>query len=158
MRFKTAAATAFAVRATAGIAPGALAQTEDAEHTINPTRESFLEAALERIGQFDVVIDNVGPQGDDDGGVPHGGTVVAMGYVDPTLEIPSYDIVIREKQVVGTRALMRMEFREIVQLVSSGTSVPDIGELVPISQVNEAFEKLRSWRCLTRAVLTLPFD
>ena len=76
--------------------------------------------------------------------MPHGGTVVAMGYVDPTLEIPSYDIVIREKQVVGTRALMRMEFREIVQLVSSGTSVPDIGELVPISQVNEAFEKLRS--------------
>jgi D-arabinose 1-dehydrogenase-like Zn-dependent alcohol dehydrogenase len=58
--------------------------------------------------------------------------------------IPSYDIVIREKQVVGTRALTRMEFREIVQLVNSGTSVPDIGELVPISQVNEAFEKLRS--------------
>jgi D-arabinose 1-dehydrogenase-like Zn-dependent alcohol dehydrogenase len=64
----------------------------------------------------------------------NGGMVVAMGcYVDPTLEIPSYDIVICEKQVVGTRALTRMEFREIVQLVNSGTSVPDIGELVPIS-------------------------
>jgi D-arabinose 1-dehydrogenase-like Zn-dependent alcohol dehydrogenase len=66
------------------------------------------------------------------------------GYVDPTLEIPSYDIVLREKQVVGTRALTRIEFREIVELVNSGTSVPDIGELVPISQVNEASEKLRS--------------
>jgi D-arabinose 1-dehydrogenase-like Zn-dependent alcohol dehydrogenase len=51
-----------------------------------------------------------------------------------------------------------MEFREIVQLVNSGTSVPDIGELVPISQVNEAFEKLRSGRYPTRAVLTLAFD
>jgi D-arabinose 1-dehydrogenase-like Zn-dependent alcohol dehydrogenase len=54
----------------------------------------------------------------------NGGIVVAMGYVDPTLAIPSYDIVIREKQVVGTRALTRMEFREIVQLVDSGTSCP----------------------------------
>ena len=51
-----------------------------------------------------------------------------------------------------------MEFREIVQLVNSGTSVPDISELVPISQVNEAFEKLRSGRYPTRAVLTLAFD
>ena len=138
----------------------ALAQIENAEHTINPTRESFLEAALERIGQFDVVIDNVGPQGDDDrggAGVPQRRHGCRHGYVETTLEVPSYDIVIREKQAVGTRARTRMEFRGIVQLVSSGTSVPDIGELVPISQVNEAFEKLRSGRCLTRAVLTLPF-
>src|SRR5207244_3806810 len=35
------------------------ARSFGAEHTINPTRESFLEAAR-RIGPFDVVIDNVG--------------------------------------------------------------------------------------------------
>jgi threonine dehydrogenase-like Zn-dependent dehydrogenase len=86
MRFKTAAATAFAVRATAGIAPSARAQMMEAVQACR-----------------------------------NGGTVVAMGYVDPTLEIPSYDIVIRQTQVVGTRALKRIKFREIVQLVNFGT-------------------------------------
>jgi hypothetical protein len=54
MRFKTAAATAFAGRATAGIAPSALAQMMEAVQAWH-----------------------------------NGGMVVAMGYVDPTLEIPS---------------------------------------------------------------------
>jgi hypothetical protein len=98
VRFKTAAATAFAVHATAGLAPSALAQTEDAEHTINPTRKGFLEAALERIGQLGVVIDKVGPQGDDHGGgagEPQRRHGIAMVYVDPMLENPSYDFVVR---------------------------------------------------------------
>jgi 2-desacetyl-2-hydroxyethyl bacteriochlorophyllide A dehydrogenase len=131
-----------------------------ADHTINPTRESLLAAAKERIGPFDVVIDNVGLKEtlfEAVQAVRNGGTVVAMGYVDPKLEIPSYDIVIREKRVVGTRALTRMEFREVVALVNSGAFVPDIGELVPIGRVNEAFDNLRQGRYLTRTVLTLPF-
>jgi 2-desacetyl-2-hydroxyethyl bacteriochlorophyllide A dehydrogenase len=137
------------------------ARSFGAEHTINPTRESFLTAAKERIGPFDVVIDNVGRKEtmmEAVQAVRNGGMVVAMGYVDPTLEIPSYDIVIREKQVVGTRALTRMEFREVVALVNSGAFDPDIGELVPISRINEAFDNLRNGRYLTRTVLTLPFD
>ena len=75
----------------------------------------------------------------------------------PNYRPDSYDIVIREKRVVGTRALTRMEFREVVALVNSGAFVPDIGELVPIGRVNEAFDNLRQGRYLTRTVLTLPF-
>ena len=88
----------------------------------------------------------------------NGGKVIAMGYVDPILEIPSYDIVIREKQVLGSRALTRAEFREVVGLVNSGALDPDIGDLVPISRINEAFDNLRHGRYLTRTVLMLPFD
>ena len=87
----------------------------------------------------------------------NGGKVVAMGYVDPVLEIPSYEIVIKEKQVVGSRALTRAEFREVVGLVNSGQLDPDIGELIPIRQINEALENLRNGRYLTRSVLMLPF-
>jgi 2-desacetyl-2-hydroxyethyl bacteriochlorophyllide A dehydrogenase len=132
-----------------------------AEHTINPTRESLLDAVRTRIGPLDVVVDNVGRKDtvfEAVQAVRNGGRVVAMGYVDPTFEIPSYDIVIKEKQVLGTRALTRSEFRELVGLINSGQLDPDVGELVPISRVNEALDNLRQGRYLTRTVLIPPFD
>jgi propanol-preferring alcohol dehydrogenase len=136
------------------------ARSFGAQHTINPGRESFLDAVRQRIGSFDVVVDNVGRKEtvfDAIAACRNGGKVVAMGYVDPVLEIPSYDIVIKEKQVLGSRACTRGEFREIVGLVNSGQLDPDIGERVRIRDVNEALDNLRHGRYLTRTVLMLPF-
>jgi propanol-preferring alcohol dehydrogenase len=132
-----------------------------AAHTINVGRESFLPRARELVGGFDVVVDNVGIKETVREAVAacrNGGKVIAMGYVEPTLEIPSYDIVIREKQVLGSRGITRSEFRDVVQLVNTGQLVPDTGELVPIGQINAALEHLRQGRYVTRAVLALPFD
>jgi 2-desacetyl-2-hydroxyethyl bacteriochlorophyllide A dehydrogenase len=132
-----------------------------ATHAINPTRESFLELAKRVVGGFDVVVDNVGIKETLREAVTacrNGGTVVAMGYVEPMVEIPSYDVVIREKRVVGSRGVSRSEFREVVGLVNTGRIDPDVGERVPIARVNEAFENLRAGRYLTRTVLMLPFD
>jgi 2-desacetyl-2-hydroxyethyl bacteriochlorophyllide A dehydrogenase len=131
-----------------------------AEHVINPRRESFIDASRHRLGSYDVVVDNVGIRDTVFQAVQacrNGGKVVAMGYVDAALEIPSYEIVIKEKQVVGSRALTRSEFREVVALVNSGQLDPDIGELIPIRRINEALENLRNGRYLTRSVLILPF-
>lgn len=136
------------------------ARSFGAQHTINPGRESFLDAVRQRIGNFDVVVDNVGLKQTVFEAVAacrNGGKVIAMGYVDPVLEIPSYDIVIKEKQVLGSRACTRGEFRELMALVNSGQLDPDIGELVPIRKINEAFDNLRHGRYLTRTVLMLPF-
>ena len=132
-----------------------------AAHTINPSRESFLDAARKVAGSFDVVVDNVGVKETLREAVAscrNGGTVVAMGYVEPSLEIPSYDVVIREKRVVGSRGVSRSEFREVVRLVNTGQLDPDVGEHVPIASVNEAFDNLRAGRYLTRTVLMLPFE
>lgn len=112
-------------------------------------------------GGFDVVIDNVGRGHsvfDAVNACRHGGTVVAMGYVDQALDIPSYEIVIHEKRVLGSRAITRAEFRDLVTLVNDGRLDPDIGELVPIANVNDALSKLRAGQYLTRTVLMLPFD
>jgi 2-desacetyl-2-hydroxyethyl bacteriochlorophyllide A dehydrogenase len=132
-----------------------------AAHTVNPARQSFLDLAQKVVGGFDVVLDNVGIKETLREAVTacrNGGTVVAMGYVEPALEIPSYDIVIREKRVVGSRGVSRSEFREVVRLVNSGRLDPDVGERVPMARVNEAFESLRAGRYLTRTVLMPPFD
>jgi D-arabinose 1-dehydrogenase-like Zn-dependent alcohol dehydrogenase len=73
------------------------------------------------------------------------------------MEIPSYEIVIREKQVIGSRAVTRSEFREVVNLVNSGRLDPHIGEVIPIRYVNEALENLKNGKFLTRSVLKHPF-
>ena len=84
--------------------------------------------------------------------------MVVVGYVDPVLEAPFYDIVIKEKQVLGSRASTRSEFREVVNLFNTGKLDPDIGELIPIHQINQALENLKNGKYLTRSVLILPFD
>jgi 2-desacetyl-2-hydroxyethyl bacteriochlorophyllide A dehydrogenase len=132
-----------------------------AAHTINPGRENFLEAARKLGRGFDVVLDNVGRGHsllEAVAACRNGGTVVAMGYVDPRLEVPSYEIVIKEKRVLGSRAITRSGFREVVQLVNAGRLDPDIGELIPIARVNEAMEHLQAGHYIARSVLMLPFD
>jgi D-arabinose 1-dehydrogenase-like Zn-dependent alcohol dehydrogenase len=88
----------------------------------------------------------------------NGGKVVSLGYVDSKLEALFYDVVIREKQILGARGVSRKEFREVMGLVNAGLLDPDIGEIIPISQVNKAMEDLERGEFLTRSVLRLPFD
>lgn len=139
----------------------ARARALGADETINTDREDFLTAVRERIGAFDVVVDTIG-QGrslhDAVVACRSGGRVVALGYVDPTLAIPSYEITIREKRVVGSRAISRAEFRELVGLVNRGQLDPDVDARIPAGRVNEALDDLRHGRFLTRAVLVPPFD
>ncbi len=132
-----------------------------ADQIINTQRDHFLTTARRMIGSFDVVIDNIGIREsvlDAIAACKNGGKVVVVGYVDPVLEAPFYDIAIKEKQVLGSRASTRSEFREVVNLVNTGQLDPDIGELIPIHQVNQALENLKNGKYLTRSVLILPFD
>jgi propanol-preferring alcohol dehydrogenase len=136
-----------------------LAKSVGADQTINTKRENLADMA-KKMGGFDVVADLIGTRESILEAVTacrNGGRVVALAYVDPRLEIPSYDIVIREKQVVGSRAITRSEFREVVNLVNSGKLESHIGELIPIGQVNSALENLKNGKYLTRSVLILPF-
>jgi 2-desacetyl-2-hydroxyethyl bacteriochlorophyllide A dehydrogenase len=131
-----------------------------ADCVINTDRDEFVATARARVGPFDVVVDTIG-QGrsllDAVRACRNGGRVVALGYVDPTLEIPSYEITIKEKQVVGSRAASRSEFRDVVRLVNAGRLDPDVGERIPAARVNQALDDLKHGRFLTRSVLILPF-
>jgi alcohol dehydrogenase, propanol-preferring len=136
-----------------------LAKSIGADLTINTKRENLPEIA-KKMGGFDVVADLIGTRESILEAVTlcrNGGRVIALAYVDPRMEIPSYEIVIREKQVIGSRAVTRSEFREVVNLVNSGKLDPHIGELIPIRHVNEALENLKNGKFLTRSVLMHPF-
>lgn len=136
------------------------ARSFGADVTIDVTREGFVEAARRAVGAFDVVVDTVGMGRSLVDAVTvcrNGGRVVAMGYVDPELPIPSYEITIREKRVLGSRGLSRAEFRDVVRLVNEGRLDPDVGEIIPARLVNQALADLRAGRFLTRSVLRMPY-
>lgn len=131
-----------------------------AKRTINPNNENLIDAANELDGGFDVVIDNVGRSDSFLKSVSAccpGGRVIAMGYVENELSIPAYDVVIREKKVMGSRSISRTEFKEVVEWVNRGDLDPDIGEIVPIDEINTAYEKLKRGEYLTRTVLLTTF-
>jgi D-arabinose 1-dehydrogenase-like Zn-dependent alcohol dehydrogenase len=139
----------------------AMAAGLGADLLIDSSKEDFLPKIMKEMGPLDVVVDTIGTRES----LPmameacrRGGKVVVLGYVSPTLEIPSYDLVIREKRVLGSRGVTRNEFREVVGLVNSGRLDPDIGEIIPMAQVNEAFAGLESGKFFTRSVLVVPFD
>ena len=78
-----------------------------ADCVINTDRDELVATARELVGPFDVVVDTIGMGRsllDAVTACRNGGRVVALGYVDPTLAIPSYEVTIKEKQVVGSRA------------------------------------------------------
>ena len=136
-----------------------LARSIGADLTVNTKRENLAEVA-KKMGGFDVVADLIGTRESILEAVTlcrNGGKVIALAYVDPRMEIPSYEIVIREKQVIGSRAVTRSEFREVVNLVNNGRLDPHIGEIIPIRHVNEALENLKNGKFLTRSVLQHPF-
>jgi propanol-preferring alcohol dehydrogenase len=138
-----------------------MAKAIGADLTINTERNDFVEAAKKAVGQFDVVVDCIGTKESMTHAVSscrNGGRVIALGYVDSKLEAMYYDVVIREKQILGSRSVSRKEFREVMGLVNAGLLDPDIGEIIPISQVNGAMEGLERGEFLTRSVLRLPFD
>ena len=87
----------------------------------------------------------------------NGGKLVEVGFVEPFFQVPFYDIVVREKQILGSRASSRSDFREVVDLVNRGRSIRSIGESIPMGQVNQALENLKNGKYLTRNALVLPF-
>lgn len=137
------------------------ALTLGAQGVVNPARVDLAQAAARHGTGFDVVIDIVGKRTSFAQSIcacRPGGRVVAMGYAEPTLDLPAYETVIREKTILGSRSATRAEFKSVVELVNAGAFDPDIGLVLPIDQVNSALEDLRAGRYLTRTVLTLPFN
>ncbi len=137
------------------------ARSLGADVTINPARQDWVAAVRKTLGPLDVVVDTIGKGAslvEAVSALRNGGRAVALGYVEPRLEIPSYEITIKEKRVIGSRAASRSEFRELVRLINAGRLDPDIGEQIPARRINEALDDLKHGRFLTRSVLVMPYE
>ena len=75
-----------------------------------------------------------------------GGRAVLVGLANPTLELSLYDLVPRERALLGSYAYTPEEYREAVQLIaSSAVDVrPLVERAVPLAETDAAFRDLAS--------------
>jgi 2-desacetyl-2-hydroxyethyl bacteriochlorophyllide A dehydrogenase len=104
----------------------------------------------------DVVFDNVGVSESMDLAMKlcrRGGRIVVVGWSAPSFSISFQDIIMREKEIVGTRASTRQDLIEAVRLVGEGKVTPLVTDVFPLADINRALEKLAAGKILGRGVL-----
>jgi propanol-preferring alcohol dehydrogenase len=84
------------------------------------------------------------------------GRLVFVGYT-PQLPLPvmPHELVRNEFEIVGSRANTKQELQETMDLVARGRIKPIVDRVIPLADIEEAFEALREGRPLGRNVLAL---
>jgi len=62
-------------------------------------------------------------------------------------------IVRKELEIYGSRASTKQDLIEVIDLVGANKIQPIVEETMPLSQINQAYEKLRTGRNIGRLVL-----
>ena len=83
-----------------------------------------------------------------------GGKVLVVAYVAEEFALPSLDVMLNEKEVVGCRGSSLSELREVVELTARGAIEPVIGLRYHLSEIEAASEALRRSAMVGRIVLT----
>jgi propanol-preferring alcohol dehydrogenase len=84
------------------------------------------------------------------------GRLVFVGYT-PQLPLPvmPHELVRNEFEIVGSRANTKQELQETMDLVARGRIKPIVDRVIPLADIEEAFEALREGRPLGRNVLAI---
>ena len=82
-----------------------------------------------------------------------GGKVLVIGYLDEEFAIPSLDLFLHEKEIIGCRGSTKGDLEAVTELVSKGKIVPLVGKHYPLSEIRAAAETLKSGDVIGRIVL-----
>jgi len=82
-----------------------------------------------------------------------GGKVLVIGYIEEEFVIPSIDLFLHEKELIGCRGSTKRDLTEVTELVSKGKIVPLIGKQYHLSEINKAAETLENGNVIGRIVL-----
>ena len=82
-----------------------------------------------------------------------GGKVLVIGYLDEEFAIPSLDLFLHEKEIIGCRGSTKGDLKAVTELVSKGKIVPLVGKNYPLSEIRAAAETLKSGDVIGRIVL-----
>jgi D-arabinose 1-dehydrogenase-like Zn-dependent alcohol dehydrogenase len=84
------------------------------------------------------------------------GRLVSVGYVpEVAMSIMPHELVRNEWEIVGTRATTKQELQETIDLVGQGRIQPIIDRVLPLEDVELAFEVLRQGSSLGRNVVAI---
>lgn len=82
-----------------------------------------------------------------------GGKVIAVAYAPETFTVNYQEVVIKEKEILGTRGSTRQDLREVAELVEKGIVEPFVSDLYRLEDINNALDALRERRSLGRGVV-----
>jgi propanol-preferring alcohol dehydrogenase len=82
-----------------------------------------------------------------------GGKVLVIGYLDEEFSIPSLDLFLREKEIIGCRGSTKRDLEEVADLVRRGKIVPLIGKRYHLSEILAAAQTLENGDVIGRIVL-----
>ena len=124
-----------------------------------PERDSVLEVIRQATGGAgaDVVIDLTGQpetlERDLDWLCPAGKLLVVGYSPNRPFAVSSLNMVLRGLQIIGCRASTRQDLAEVISWVEEKKIVPVVEDILPLSKVNEAYERLRAGKVIGRIVL-----
>ena len=85
-----------------------------------------------------------------------GGRLVFVGYdPDIPMSLRPHEMVRNELEVVGSRATTTQELRETMDLVAQGRIRPIVDQVLPLEEVEHAYQLLTQGKLLGRAVLAI---
>ncbi len=84
-----------------------------------------------------------------------GGRVMVVGYHDRTFPIPSYEVMLREKAIIGTRGNVAADLDASLRLIAEGTVRPLVSRTYSLADINNAVADLRAGLILGRAVILM---
>jgi propanol-preferring alcohol dehydrogenase len=130
-----------------------------ADILLRPGRDPLLEVIRQATGGAgaDVVIDLAGQpetlERDLEWLCPAGKLLVVGYSPNRTFAVSSMNMVLRGLQIIGCRASSRQDLTEVISWVEERKIVPVVEETLPLSRVNEAYEKLRAGKVTGRMVM-----
>jgi 2-desacetyl-2-hydroxyethyl bacteriochlorophyllide A dehydrogenase len=83
-----------------------------------------------------------------------GGKVLIVAYVAEEFSVPSLDMMLNEKELVGCRGSTLEDLREVVELTRTGKIEPVVGMRFHLSEIEKAAGALRDGAMVGRIVLT----
>ncbi len=138
-----------------------LARTLGADAVVDARRGPFHEAVRQLTdGQgVDVVMEFVASQDtlpSTYASLKRAGRLVFVGYTPETpMSVMPHELVRNEFEIVGSRANTKQELQETMDLVARGRIQPIIDQVVPLEEVERAFDALREGRSLGRTVVAV---
>ena len=130
-----------------------------ADILLRSDQDSILEVIRQATGGAgaDVVIDLVGQAETlerDLEWLRSAGKLLVVGYSpNHTFAVSSMGMVSRGLQIIGCRASTRQDLAEVIAWVEEGKILPMVEDILPLSKVNEAYERLRAGKVIGRIVL-----
>jgi propanol-preferring alcohol dehydrogenase len=104
----------------------------------------------------DIVIDNVGTAATITQGLEilrPGGRLVEVAYQDESIAGSFYDLVMREKEIVGSLSSTKEDLKDTIRFVAEGVLDPIVVETYSLSDINIALERLRATAVPGRIVI-----